>query len=188
MALIFNWSNFNRLTINFSKSNYMIFGNRLKLRSLNIPAVTQIDHNQLSRCREFNYLGLRLDEELNMNASANDLLNRVNHKIYTLSVLRKDLTTSGALRMYKAMILPLIDYPNFCLSPFTEKIKTKIQRLQNKALHICLRSNRMDRTVDNHIRANLCALDNRRDVNILKLIHWKVYSEHGIDLLHSPSV
>lgn len=34
---IINWSNYNRLTINFSKSNFMIFGNRSKLRILDIP-------------------------------------------------------------------------------------------------------------------------------------------------------
>lgn len=176
MALIHNWSNFNRLTINFSKSNYMVFGNRSKLRILDIPSSIQVGHNRLSRCHEFNYLGIKLDDELNMGASSNELLKKIHHKVYTLSILRKDLTTVCALRMYKAMILPLIDYPNFCLTPCTEKIKTKIQRLQNKALRICLRSTRMDRTTDIHARARLSTLDKRRDVNILKLVHWKVYS------------
>lgn len=176
MSLIANWSNYNRLTINFSKSNFMIFGNRSKLRTQSVPPSIHVDNKLLHRCSEFTYLGLWLNDELSMNATCNDLIKRVNHKIYTLSVLRKDMTTACAIRLYKAMILPLIDYPNFCLSPCTEKLKTKIQRLQNKALRICLRSNHLDSTVDNHNHVKLSFIDKRRDVNILKLIHWRIYS------------
>lgn len=96
------------------------------------------------------------------------------------------MTTSCALRLYKAMILPPIDYPNFCLTPSTEKVKTKIQRLQNKALRICFRSSRLDRTSDIHAHAKLSTLDKHREVNILKLIHWKVYTPFNSD--QNPSI
>lgn len=39
MALVTNWSIFNRLTINYSKSNFMIFGSRSNLRKINVPPV-----------------------------------------------------------------------------------------------------------------------------------------------------
>lgn len=91
-----------------------------------------------------------MDDELNMNAAANDIIKRVNYKIYTLSVLRKDMPTYCATCLYKAMILPLIDYTNFCLTQCNDKVKTKIQRLQNKALRICFKSVRGDRTTDLH--------------------------------------
>lgn len=91
------------------------------------------------------------------------------------------MTTVAATRLYKSMILPLINYPNFCLTPCTEKIEMKIQRLQNKALRICFRSTRLDRTADIHARAKLSTIEKRRDVNILKRIHWRVYSPLNSD-------
>lgn len=111
-----------------------------------------------------------------MTAAANDVIKRVHYKLYTLFVLRKDMPTYCAIRLYKAMILPLIDYSNFCLTPCPEKTKTKIQRLQNKALRICFRSVRGDRTSDLHSRARLGTVNKHSNIDILKIVHTKIYS------------
>lgn len=74
------------------------------------------------------------------------------------------------------MILPIIDYANFCLTPCTEKLKTKLQHLQNRALRICFKSIRYDNIHDLHVRACLASLEKRREVDLLKQFHRLVYS------------
>lgn len=92
----------------YQKSNFMILGNRTKLRTSGTAESLKIENGKsLLRVKEFTYLGLKIDDEMNMNAAANDVIKRVNHKIYTLSVLRKDMLIYCAIRLYKAMILPL---------------------------------------------------------------------------------
>lgn len=80
------------------------------------------------------------------------------------------------------MVLPYIDYINFCLNVCNEKMKTKIQRMQNRALRICLRSTRYDRTEDLHVSTKLAYIDKRRAVDILKIFHRKVYKFHSAEL------
>lgn len=104
---------------------------------------------------------------------ANDLICR---KIYSLSIIRKDITTMCAVQLCKSMVLPFIDYLNYCLCRCTEKLQTKVQRMQNRALRICLKPERPVRTSDLHIFAKLASIDKRRKLHILKAMHHKVYS------------
>lgn len=73
IELIINWSNYNRLTINFSKTNFMIFGNRLKLRSTNIPHTISPNSIEICRVDNFSYLGVKLDNELNFDTAITDV-------------------------------------------------------------------------------------------------------------------
>lgn len=175
IAMVTKWSNFNRLTINFSKSNYMVFGNKYKLKNVNIPEVLSTDLFTLTKVDTFLYLGVNLDSTLNFESLILDLTRRLSCRIFTLATLRKDITTSCAVLLYKTIILPIIDYCNFCLTACTEKLKIKLQRLQNRALRICYKANRLDRTYDLHVKAQLATLDKCREFDILKIFHNKVY-------------
>lgn len=176
LRLVINWSNYNRLTINYSKSNFMVLGNRYKLNSICIPSTLSVGPHSFNRVNSFVYLGIDLDCELNFENAIRNIIKRVNHRIFSLSVIRKDITSNCAIKLYKTMILPIVDYANFCLTACTDKLKTKLQRLQNKALRICLKATRSDRTFDLHVKARLAPLDLRRNVDLLKLFHKKVYS------------
>lgn len=175
MALVKQWSDFNKLTINFMKSDFMVFGSQTALRKVSLPDKLSFSNCNLPRVEHFIYLGVKLDPFLSFEPAANELISKVSHKIYTLSVLRKDITISCAILLYKTMVLPYIDYINYCLHVCTDKIKTKIQRLQNRALRICLKATRYDRTVDLHGAAKLATVEKRRMVDTLKLFHHLVY-------------
>lgn len=51
----------------------------------------------------------------------------------------------------------------------------KIQRLQNRALRICFKSDGYDRVNDLHVRARIATVDKRHEFDILQLFHKKVY-------------
>lgn len=73
------------------------------------------------------------------------------------------------------MIMPIYDYANFCVTPCLDKTKTKLQRLQNRGLRICLWAQRLDRINDLHRMARVATINKRHDFDILKLFHKKVY-------------
>lgn len=175
MKLIANWSNFNRLSINYAKSKYMVFGSRSCLRKVTIPQSLRIGNNTMFLVKEFTYLGLKLDFELTFIPAFNDVIRRVNQKIYSLSIIRKDISKECAILIYKTMILPFFDYINYSLCLCSNKHLTKLQRFQNRALRICLCSTRYDRISDLHANARVSTLDLRRQVDILKIMHHKVY-------------
>lgn len=74
------------------------------------------------------------------------------------------------------MILPYFDYINFCLCSCTNKILTKLERLQNRALRICFRATHFDGVVDLHRHTKISTIDKRCDVDILKVMHRNVYN------------
>lgn len=177
VSLIANWSNYNRLTINFTKSNYMVFGNKYKLHNAIIPNSISSDLFTLTKVDNFMYLGVKLDNHLSFEPLILDLTRRLSNRIFTLSIVRKDITTSCAVLLYKTIILPIIDYGNFCLTPCSDKLRTKLQRLQNRALRICFKAKRRDSVIDLHIKASLATLDKRRELDIIKIFHNKVYND-----------
>lgn len=140
-----------------------------------IPNTIAVGSAVFNRVDYFSYLGVVLDSEINFEKALSEIIKRMSHKIFTLSIIRKDIPTSCAVQIYKSMILPIVDYSNFCLCTCTDKLRTKVQRLQNRALRICFRAGRYDQINNLHSQAHLPTLDKRRDFDILKLFHRKIY-------------
>ena len=58
----------------------------------------------------FKYLGVLLDNHLTFNEHINYVNTKVSRKLGILSRVRPLLTTESANRLYKSMILPLLEY------------------------------------------------------------------------------
>lgn len=59
------------------------------------------------------------------------------NKLYLLGLIRKYLDRKGALRIFKALVIPYIEYSCFLFSASTHRLITKLQRLQNQGLRVC---------------------------------------------------
>ena len=55
-------------------------------------------------------------------------------KLTTFRKIRYLITTSTAFMIYKATILPLLDYNDIVYSLLNENLKKKLQSIQNRAL------------------------------------------------------
>ena len=87
----------------------------------------------------YRYLGMSLDRKLNYNDNIKEVLKKVNHKTWILANTRKHLTINMAIKIYKGMILPYFDYGDVVYVGGNNNILDKLQRLQNRALKICLK-------------------------------------------------
>ena len=58
----------------------------------------------------YKYLGFILDDQLNFNKHVTELSKIVAHKLYLLSRIRKYITKSASLNIFKTMVLSLIEY------------------------------------------------------------------------------
>lgn len=59
-----HWTVFNRLTINFTKSKFQLFGNKSKLNQICCPPALNVGTETLERVTFYDYLGVILDPEL----------------------------------------------------------------------------------------------------------------------------
>ena len=89
----------------------------------------------------YKYLGVTLDKGLNFQLHVKNVYNLAAHKIYLLGIIRPYLTIESALFVYKTKVLPYIDYyGNILYHKAHKQAINKIQRLQNRALRIWLKS------------------------------------------------
>ena len=101
------WLQLNQLSLNISKSKYMIFQNvdeDVEQLALNI------DNTNIERVYEFNVLGLMLDANLNWKKHLGKILNQCSKKIDILNKLKHTLPQEIKLILYNSLILPHINY------------------------------------------------------------------------------
>ena len=158
----------NSIFINPSKTKYMVFSTTDIKRDTISP---KIDDREIEKVPHFNYLGVVLDQHLTFENHAKYTLNRVSSKIYLLTRMRKYLTSRAALLIYKNMILPVLEYGDVFLSSATKENRSKLQKLQNKALKCALGRDKKYNTSNLHKEAKLLKLKHRRKLHLLLNMH-----------------
>lgn len=129
----------------------------------------------LEDVESYKYLGYVLDSHLNYNLMMNQLVRKMNYKIYLLAKLRPMLTTSAALAIYKSSILSYLDYNILFLSSARKLFQNKFQILQNKAIRIICKLPGRTNVDKHHIRLNIWHVLNRHRYFLLK--HMYILSQ-----------
>lgn len=138
---ICNWLQFNKLTVNAKKSQYMLVAPPRRLSetyNLNFQLL-MINATILQRVDSYVYLGIHVDETLSFRKALSSVYGKTSNKMYLLRLMRKYLTEKAAIKIFMAMVLPYMENIFFCISSCTDKDLMKLQRLQNHGLRICCR-------------------------------------------------
>lgn len=77
LKLIYEWSVYNKLTINATKIRCTLFAQKKKLKSVNYPKIV-IGGNEISFAPTYEYLGFVLDHNLNFEPHPTRIVQRVN--------------------------------------------------------------------------------------------------------------
>lgn len=125
---------------------------------------------------EFNYLGVTLDCNLEFTKQMNNNIRRANHKIYLLSKFRCYLDEKMALNLYKAMVLPHVEFCNALLLGCSEKEKKKIQKTQNRGLKVALKRDRLYSTTLLHQEAGMLSWEARAFMALNRLMFKYKYN------------
>lgn len=155
------WCSLNRLTINVNKTKTMVFGMRGVLSKLGNKNYL-INGIEVENVDKFKYLGIILDPTLNFCKHLDKTIATVAHKVWELGTIRKYSTIQMSLTTYKSTILPYFDYCDIVYTGGQKKQLTKLQRLQNRALKICLIKPQRFSTEDIHRISNTPKLEMRR--------------------------
>ena len=122
---------------------------------------------------QYCYLGTILDAKLNAQPQVNSINSRVNFKLWTLSKLRDTLTHWAALRMYKCMVIPILDYNGIIYHFANSKSTNKMERLQNRATRIITFSKPNDNVARIKKNLRIKTLEERRHTQLLCLMYQR---------------
>ena len=166
LNVLCKWCQSNQLTINQKKTKIMLFGTRNMMRRGTQPD-TFINGFKLQYVTHFNYLGIKLDNSLTFELHACETIRMVAHKLYLLSRIRKYINIQQAITIYRSMIVPYFDYGDIFLVNINLKSIDKMQKLQNRALRICLALEGRSNVNMLHNTCNINKLAHRRHAHLL---------------------
>ena len=146
LAILCNWCNLNRLTINVGKTKHMVI-QKDNVMNVDIPII-KMDDIELGNVHNYDYLGVIVDDSLAFDEFIENKYNKINVRILQLMRMRQYITTDTALTIYKQMIIPLFDYADFMVESASKVKISKLEKLQEKALKCIENSCRKKVNVD----------------------------------------
>ena len=164
-----SWCKANKLTINTKKSNYVIYGTKQKLSRIRYTA-PNLQGDILQRTPSYKYLGVHIDSHLNFNVHIDNCCKIVSHKLYLLSKIRHCINEDACICIYKTMIVPLFDYGDVIYSGSSDKNLSRLQKLQNRGLRICLDVREHISRIQLHQACTTLPLKLRRNFNLRKFM------------------
>ena len=164
------WCEANKLTINLEKTKYMV------VRHTKPPQEPNFNFNKtkLNTVHHYEYLGFLLDDKLSMNDYLDVMWKKTNSKLGILAKIRRFISEKTAIRIYKTMIRPHLDYIDFVVDSGSANRVQNLDKLQKKALRrieYCVNpENRQDTNVLMG-KYKIEDLKLRRKRNLVKIMH-----------------
>ena len=130
MRLLQTWCERNVLTINESKSNYMIFNSKRTQQTINI----HINGIPLTRVTETNYLGLNITDELRWNRHISNIIDKNSKTIAAIRKIKSYIPRNLRVNIYNSLFVAHVNYLINIQGNTTNDNIQKLQRQQNKIL------------------------------------------------------
>ena len=125
------WCDVNKLSINFSKTNYMIIKSSRKISGNMEVKLQSVDGSchLLRKKDHIKYLGVMIDESLSWKYHISYICSRVSRNIGIISKLRHYLSIYQLKQIYYNLIYPYLSY---AVIAWGSAYKTHLQKLQSK--------------------------------------------------------
>ena len=132
----------NKLSLNISKTNFILFGNRKHNEDIDIT----INNVKIDRVYVTQFLGVLIDSNLNWKEHIDSINNKISKSIAIIYKARKILSTSSLYTLYCTLILP---YLNYCIENWGNTHESNISKIflkQKRAIRIICRAKFYDHT------------------------------------------
>ena len=185
------WSRKWKLSFNAKKTVYMTFSSVWSSPNLSL----MLNNSQLQRVKSNKHLGLFFDENLTWTDHVSYICKNVSKKLGLLYKNKNVFNRVTLIRLYKSMILPVIDYGSVVYDSLSLQQINKIENLQRRAAIIC--SGAHPRTETNKLLSDLgwMQLKDRR-IYFKRTYFYKIFVNASppylnadlMDLIRNPKV
>lgn len=126
------WMKSNKLSVNISKTNYVIF--RPRQRKLNINLCLQYDNQTLIQKQCIKFLGVYIDENLSWKIHINNICKKIAKSVGIIYRSRHLLSPTTKLCLYYTLIYPYLTYCNIVWSSTYVTNLNRIYLLQKRVV------------------------------------------------------
>jgi hypothetical protein len=135
---VYVWLCSNKLSLNVSKSNFVIFHSRQRKIDNNLEIF--INHERLNQEQSIKYLGIMIDSNLSWKSHINYTAKKVKRNIGIISKLRNYVSLSTLKRLYYALVYPFLTYGILVWGCTYQTTLQPLFILQKKAVRILTNS------------------------------------------------
>jgi hypothetical protein len=106
-----DWMNENRLKMNNSKTEFILFGNKTQLRNTSTESVN-VNGVTVNKSNSIKYLGVHLDEGISLKQHVAKKCSIAMANLMRIKLIRKYLNIEAAKTVVSALVLSHLDYAN----------------------------------------------------------------------------
>ena len=123
----YEWSCANRLSINISKTNLMLFSNSKDIKAnINLSDI-QLNHSSVEHVSSVRFLGVEMDDNLKFNLQINNIAKNISKNTGVLRKLKDFVSADTLLQLYYTFIET---YMNYCTLSFGGAYETHLKTLE----------------------------------------------------------
>jgi hypothetical protein len=131
---IHTWLNTNKLSLNISKTQYIIF--KTKIKKIDSYDDIKIDGNVIDRVESAKFVGLILDSELKWHSHVQHVKKKIAKGIGVICKARKVFNRQTLLLLYNSFVLPYLSYCNVIWGNSAQSHISSLHKLQKKVISI----------------------------------------------------
>ena len=133
---IHTWLTANKLTLNATKTEFMIIGSKHNLTKVQTDPIITIGNNNIKRVYKTKSLGIIIGDKLNWKENIHSICKKTSKGIGMLRFCKSFVSRNTLKMIYNALILPQFDYCSLVWSNCSETLKLNLQKLQNRAARV----------------------------------------------------
>ena len=186
---ISDWFITNRIAVNVSKCKFIIFHSRGKVVPNNIPQLCFKSINNVASPLErihrnnpnnnsYKYLGVLIDENLNLNSHIDYVCKKLSRALYCLNRVKHKLGSKALRTLYFALFHPHLLYCILILNCASVSNLNKIQILQKKAIRTITNSKYNAHTAPLFLALNILPFDKLLYLNNAQFMHQIYHKYH----------
>lgn len=169
LKLLIEWINTNKLVLNVSKTNYMIFCTRGKSVATNLNVC--INREKLKKVEYTKFLGVFIDDKLSWKQHINIIKTKVAKSIGILCKARKTLNVATLITLYNSFIYPYFTYGIEVWGSAGNSFLDSISKLQKRCIRIITSSGYRAHSEPLFKRLNILPLSKMYSYCIVKLMY-----------------
>ena len=152
LSKVYTWLSANKLTLNLTKTEFMLIASRQKLSSISERPSLTINDMAVEQVASAKSLGVYIDQTLNWECHNEDISKKIASTIGAIKRIRHLMPFNILINVYHSLVQPHFDYCNEVWGNCNKGLSDKLQKLQNRAARI-LMSAGYDSNLDDLFRA-----------------------------------
>ena len=136
LANVSEWLSVNKLTLNQTKTEFMLIGSRQRINTFQSTPSFAINNVPVKQVSHTKSLGLHIEENLSWNVHIEKLSKKVASGIGALKRIRPYVTLPTMQLIYNCLVQPYFDYCSVIWDSCGSNLADRLQKLQNRAARV----------------------------------------------------